>query len=100
MAFSVTFKRNGDPLNLTDWTFSSQIRKVPTGEILATWQPTVTDPSTGQVTFSLERNETLGIPATPPDCVWGTDGWAIDSEGLPHAIARRDVIVSATYTRA
>jgi hypothetical protein len=98
VAYSVTFKRGGVPIDITDWTFQSDLRKVPSGQLITSWTPTVASPATGVVVFSLERSETLDIPPTPPDVSWGTDGWAFEPDGTPHAIARRAVIVSATYT--
>jgi len=99
-AFSILFKRGEEVIDLTDWTFQSHLRKVPAGAILAEWDVTVADPTTGVVVFSLEPSVTLALPPTPPEVFWGTDGWATAPDGTPHPIARRQVQIAATFTHS
>ena len=97
-AFAITFKRGGEPIDLTGWSFQSHLRKVPAGAMLAEWDATIPDVTLGTVVFSLEPSITVNLPPTPPETFWGTDGWATDPDGTPHPIARRQVQIAATYT--
>ena len=62
------------PVNLTGATFRAQLRRTPaSSEVLATFTPSLTAPTLGKVSFSLDDSVTALIPSTPCDSGWSHD---------------------------
>ena len=65
---------SGGAYNVTGCTFEGQIRRVPGGDLLATFTPSVIAPaSNGKVLMSLTRDQTAAIPYTPGSTQWYHD---------------------------
>jgi hypothetical protein len=62
------------PVNLTGATFRAQLRRTPaSSEILASFTPSLTAPTQGKVSFSLDDSVTASIPATSCDSGFSHD---------------------------
>jgi len=69
-------------VNLTGATFRAQLRRTPAStEILATFTPSLTAPTLGKVSFSLDDSVTALIPATPCDSGWSHDVFVTLADG-------------------
>ena len=70
------------PVNLTGATFRAQLRRTPaSSEVLATFTPSITAPTLGKVSFSLDSSVTSLIPATPCDSGWSHDVFVTLADG-------------------
>jgi hypothetical protein len=70
------------PVNLTGATFRAQLRRTPaSSEVLASFTPSLTAPTQGKVSFSLDDSVTASIPATACDSGWSHDVFVTLSSG-------------------
>jgi hypothetical protein len=59
---------SGNPVNLAGWTAFAQVRLNPAGPLVADLEPTVTNPSAGQITINLTAAQTAAL--TPGAFCW------------------------------
>ena len=70
------------PINLTGAVFRAVLRRTPAAtEVLATFTPSVTAPTLGKVTFSLDDSVTTNLPPTPCESGWTHDVFATLQDG-------------------
>jgi hypothetical protein len=70
------------PVNLTGAVFRAVLRRTPAAsEVLATFTPSVTAPTEGKVTFSLDDSVTTNLPPTPCESGWSHDVFATLQDG-------------------
>ena len=70
------------PVNLTGATFRAQLRRTPaSSEVLAAFTASLTAPTQGKVSFSLDDSVTALIPATACDSGWSHDVFATLADG-------------------
>ncbi len=62
----ITFNdSNGDPINITGYTFAAQIRRAPNfSTIIADLEPTIYNASSGEIKISLTHTETLNLSSS------------------------------------
>lgn len=85
----------GDPIDITGWTLSAQVREVPNGsQTLASWAFSNRSDAAGTFTMALSDTDTAGLT---PSCV--SDLQVTDASGLVRTYLSMTLTVQRDVTR-